>query len=126
MSLIEKKQPWAPGLEVVLPGMKVICPELNLGQREDNPDLLARWDASDKDAKTVEALAKETVLLALQRNYPHAEAADLREFTMSDLLAAARWALAGPLADKVFKTPGEVIAANGTQPTAAAPTAIAA
>lgn len=122
MALEPKKNPMAPGLEITIPGHVVCCPELSLGQRRHNKELLDQWDATGKDAATVEKLAQETVLIALRRNYPEVTEEDVLEFTMTDLLNAAQYALAGQLRNQVFKPLGEAAAAS-TNGVAAIPAA---
>jgi len=102
MPLLTKKNPLAPGEPITIPGAVIYVPELQSGQRQDNPEILERWARRDKSYDELMELAKDTVLMCLQMNYPDAVMDDLRVFSNSQLLKASQFCLAGPLAPDIF------------------------
>ena len=113
MPFDEKVTPAAPGLQIVIPGKIVVVPELNLGQREDNEDLIREairgapaipgQTPEEREQQLTEAgqKIKKVICMALSRNYPKVVEADLREFGMDDINAALGHAVFGKNYEKL-------------------------
>ena len=103
MPFDEKVTPAAPGLQIVIPGKIVVVPELNLGQREDNEDLIREairgapaipgQTPEERERQLTEAgqKIKKVICMALSRNYP----------TVDDINAALGHAVFGKNYEKL-------------------------
>jgi hypothetical protein len=106
-----------PGVIVRIPGRFLQVPELDLGQREDNEEFLETFqnmpplpaNASREAVKAREkewmGMLRKILVLALSRNYPKVEDADVRSFTMSDLRKGVTYAIGGPQAGETAAAP---------------------
>jgi hypothetical protein len=121
------RTPLAPGVVIMLAELNcfVQVPELTLGQREDNEDLLAKLmemgapksgatpaevRAHDKESLN---LLKQVTLIALRRNYPDVTMDAVRAFSLSDLVRAMRYAVSGAKEGESPAAPAPSGMANG-------------
>lgn len=126
------RTPLAPGVVIMLAelGCFLQVPELTLGQREDNEDLIAKFGAikplapdtpfeeiRKQEREGLRAMA-EIALIALRRNYPEIKIEAVKAFSLSELKRAVRYALAGPLAGEAPAAPAPSGLANGKAATA--------
>lgn len=96
MPFDKKIEPFDDGVEITVPGHRLVVPELSLKQREQLEERILKLPpdsgATDKDRVNI---SYEVVTAALRRHYPDATEDEVRElFTARKLAVAIRAAVA--------------------------------
>ena len=112
-------QPFDEGVEITVPGHKLVVPELSLFQREQHEAEIASLNDSGVDLKTKANLIIKLIQVGLSRHYPDVTEEDIREKFTAGNIGKAIQAVVNVRGAKL----GEARAAISGQPTGTESTA---
>ena len=106
-------QPFDEGVEITIPGHKLVVPELSFAQREANEAEIATLNDKSIDLKAKTATVIKLIRIGLSRHYPDVTEEDIRDTFTAGNLGKAIQAVVNVRGAKL----GEARAAIGGQPT---------
>lgn len=119
MPLDRTIQPFDEGVEITVPGYRLVVPELSLSQRERLEPEILKWTAgSETSDKERLEIAYKVVQTALSRHYPEVTVEEVKDlFTARKLATALRAAVAGKEEGTERPLASDEVQANHAAPT---------